>query len=57
MTISLNEKQLKKLVNTAVMGILKGISFEKNSRGVNSPSARHKSKKTPQIHTSKKIKN
>ena len=41
MTISLNEKQLKKLVNTAVMGILKGISFEKNSRGVNSPSARH----------------
>lgn len=47
MTISLNEKQLKKIVNTAVMGVLKDLKFEENGGGVNSPSARHLLQKLP----------
>ena len=41
MTISMTEKQLKKLVDTAVIGVLKNLGFDEKGNRVNSPSARH----------------
>lgn len=37
----MTEKQLKKLVNTAVIGVLNDLGLSGKGNGLNSPSARH----------------
>jgi len=41
MTISITERELKKLVNTALVGVLNDLGLKKKEKRLNSPSARH----------------